>query len=247
MYFVEVRPQPAVGRVLLDVAPAVVGVRLEERHRQVAGQDVIERGNIGRALNRRMSAQRQDAAARASDVAEQQLQNRGRANDLHALRVLRPAHRVADGRRSSPGRKRCRTSPPPSGIASAERRSVARPSPACSARSAVFKTWKTQRGCCSVGSASYVGHLRGFAAAIFAVAAVGVCMTGRVSVADAIFLLRALVQPGLGVVLLLLLVPSGEDAVQILGIAEVLANDRRGVGVVLRRTRGTTCRSPGRS
>ena len=39
-----------------------------------------------------------------SDIAQQQLQNRRRADDLHALGVLRPAHGVADRRRSSPDR-----------------------------------------------------------------------------------------------------------------------------------------------
>ena len=44
-----------------------------------------------------MSAQREDAAAGTPDVAEQQLQNRRRPDDLHAGRVLRPADGVADG------------------------------------------------------------------------------------------------------------------------------------------------------
>ena len=44
-----------------------------------------------------MPAQGKNSAARAADVAQQQLQNRRRANDLHALGVLRPSHGVADG------------------------------------------------------------------------------------------------------------------------------------------------------
>ena len=70
------------------------------RHRQIAGQDVEERRDVGRALDRRVPAQRQDAAARAADVAEQQLDDRGGADVLHADRVLRPADRVAERRRA---------------------------------------------------------------------------------------------------------------------------------------------------
>ena len=40
--------------------------------------------------------QGQDTAARSTDVAKQQLQDSGSADDLHALGMLRPAHCVAD-------------------------------------------------------------------------------------------------------------------------------------------------------
>src|SRR3954463_9833160 len=43
-----------------------------------------------------MAAQREDAAAGAPDIAEQKLQDRSRANDLHADRVLRPTNRIAN-------------------------------------------------------------------------------------------------------------------------------------------------------
>ena len=69
---------------------------VEGGHRQVAGQDVVERRDVGRSLNRGVAAQREDAAARPADVAEQQLQDRGGADDLHADRMLRPADGVAD-------------------------------------------------------------------------------------------------------------------------------------------------------
>src|SRR5205085_3253388 len=58
--------------------------------------DVVERRDVGRALNRCVAAQRHDAAAGTSDVAEQQLQNRRSANRLDAGRMLRPADRVTD-------------------------------------------------------------------------------------------------------------------------------------------------------
>src|SRR5260370_30488117 len=52
-----------------------------------------------------MAAQREDAAARTPDVAEQQLQDGRRANDLRAVTLLRRAERVAD-----------RAGPLPSGV-----------------------------------------------------------------------------------------------------------------------------------
>ena len=64
------------------------------RHVQVARQQVVERRDVGRALDRRVAAQRQDAAARPADVAEQELQDRAGADHLHAGGVLRPADRV---------------------------------------------------------------------------------------------------------------------------------------------------------
>ena len=100
------------GRVRLHVAPEAAGrgVQLEEpleavvrvrvRHRDVAGEDVVERRDVGRPLDRRVAAQREDAAAGAADVAQQQLDDRGGADDLHADGVLRPADRVADRRRA---------------------------------------------------------------------------------------------------------------------------------------------------
>ena len=105
MYLSKFAHKPVCALVLLDVALEVVRVLLEERHGQIAGQNVVQRGNIGGTLNRSVSAQRQNAAAGPSDISEQQLQNRRGADDLHAVRVLRPADRVADGC----GFLRCRT------------------------------------------------------------------------------------------------------------------------------------------
>ncbi len=45
-----------------------------------------------------MAAQGHNAAAGTTDIAEQQLDHGGGANNLHALRLLRPADGVADGR-----------------------------------------------------------------------------------------------------------------------------------------------------
>ena len=63
---------------------------------EIAGQDVEDAGQIGGALDVRMAAQRVHAAAGTADVAEQQLQHRGRADDLRAGAVLRPADGVDD-------------------------------------------------------------------------------------------------------------------------------------------------------
>ena len=96
------------------------GVRV--RHREVAGQDVVERRDVGRALDRGVPAQRQDPAAGAADVAEQQLQDRGGADVLHADRVLRPADRVARTPSCARGRS-SRTAPrPPRGTLARARR-----------------------------------------------------------------------------------------------------------------------------
>ena len=58
---------------------------------------VVQRGDVGRALDGGVAAQGEDAAAGPADVAEQQLQDRRGADHLHAGRVLRPADGVADG------------------------------------------------------------------------------------------------------------------------------------------------------
>ncbi len=68
----------------------VVGIR----HLEIAGENIEHAGKIRRPLDVGMSAQRVDAAAGAPDVAEQQLQHRGRSDDLAAECVLRPADGV---------------------------------------------------------------------------------------------------------------------------------------------------------
>ena len=65
-----------------------------------------------------------------------------------------------------------------------------------------------------------------FAAAVLAVPAAALAIS-RLSRRR----LRAFVQPRLGVVLLLLRIPAGEQAAEIFGVAEVFAQDRGGVGV----------------
>ena len=82
------------GRVRLEVL--LQGLLGGRRRLQVPGQDVEGPGGVGRALDVGVAAEGVDAAARPADVAEQELEHRGRADHLDARRVLRPAERVGD-------------------------------------------------------------------------------------------------------------------------------------------------------
>src|SRR5258708_29639292 len=73
-----------------------MGICAEGWHGQVSGHDVVQSRDIRRSLNRGMTAQRENSSARTSNVPQKQLQNRGRTDDLHAFRMLRPTDRVAD-------------------------------------------------------------------------------------------------------------------------------------------------------
>ena len=96
-YLSKLAHSPVRERCFLMKSFSLWRVFFEERHREIAGQNVVERRNIGRTLNRSMAAQRQNSAARAADIAQQQLQDRRGANDLHALGMLGPADGIADG------------------------------------------------------------------------------------------------------------------------------------------------------
>ena len=93
---VHVAPVAGLGRVHLEeVLERLVRVRV--RHRDVAGEDVVERRDVGRALDRGMTAQRHDPAAGTAHVAEQQLDDRCGPDVLDADGVLGPADRVDEG------------------------------------------------------------------------------------------------------------------------------------------------------
>ena len=97
----HVGPVALARAVRLDVrVEALVPVRV--RHRQVPGQQVEQRRDVAGALDARVAAQRQDAAAGPADVAQEQLEDGRAADVLHADGVLRPAHRVAEGRGAVP-------------------------------------------------------------------------------------------------------------------------------------------------
>ena len=96
MYFGRLCHQPVGTRLDLEELLQRV-VRLERVGlRQIGRQHVVERRDVGAALDAAMAAQRQDAAAGPADIAEQPLDDRRGADDLHAERVMRPADRVAE-------------------------------------------------------------------------------------------------------------------------------------------------------
>ena len=78
------------------------GVRLEigvggRGHFEIAGEQVEDARHVGGALYVGVAAQRVDAAAGASHVAHQELQDGRGADDLRAEAVMRPADGVDDG------------------------------------------------------------------------------------------------------------------------------------------------------
>src|SRR5947209_1439005 len=76
-------------------------MRLWLHHRgwlwHVPGQEIVQRRYIGPTLNGGMPAQGNNASARTHNIAQQQLNDGGGADNLHALRLLGPANRVTDG------------------------------------------------------------------------------------------------------------------------------------------------------
>src|SRR5918997_1274163 len=93
-----VQPPRGGGLRLHVVLPRVVRL-VHVRHRQVAGEDVVEGGYVRRALDRGVAPQGHDPSARTSYVPQEELQDGGGADDLDPLGVLGPADRVAEGRR----------------------------------------------------------------------------------------------------------------------------------------------------
>ena len=94
---VEVRPPSCIRSVFAEVIGERCRVGAESRHRNVAGQDVVERWNVGGSLDRGMTAEGEDPSTRTPDVAEEELEDRRGADDLHAGGMLRPSNRIADG------------------------------------------------------------------------------------------------------------------------------------------------------
>ena len=199
MYLSKLAHQPASALCFLMIVCQRVRVRLEERHRQVAGQDVVQRRDVGRALDRGVAAQRQDPAARPADVAEQQLQDRRGANDLHAFGVLRPSHGVTDRGGLRPARRRGRTPRPPS-------RNSLRGTPQTLdhfgrvAREVPLQHLEHAARMLQRRIGLVLRHLAGFAAAILAVTAACFGMAG---VCRRWLLPGSLVQPGFRIVFLL--------------------------------------------
>src|SRR4029077_3588847 len=89
-----IRPEAGLFRVVIEIVLKSLVALM--RHCQIPGKDVVERRNVSGALDRSVTAQRQNPAARPADVSKQQLQNRSCANDLHALGMLRPTYCIAN-------------------------------------------------------------------------------------------------------------------------------------------------------
>src|SRR5262245_37693363 len=70
------------------------------RHREVAREQIVERRYVGRALDRGVASQREDAAPGTADVSEQELEDARRSDVLRADVVLRPSDGVAEGARA---------------------------------------------------------------------------------------------------------------------------------------------------
>ena len=174
-----------------------------------------------------MSAQRHDAAAGTADVAEQQLKDRCGADDLRPGRMLRPPDGVADRSRL--------VGPRPIDVVTGDAREHV-------ARRTADAFDELRR----VTREVLLQQLVHAARMLERIVAIGADQAGRLPAACVTEQtvparrrlaalsgrLHALVQPGARVVLPLLLVPSGKEPVEILGIAEVFTDDRRGVGVV---------------
>ncbi len=79
-------------------------MRLRVRHGHVARKDVEQGRDVGRALDVRVTAKRQDPAAGPAHVPEQELDDRRGADVLDADGVLRPSDRVDERRRALPTR-----------------------------------------------------------------------------------------------------------------------------------------------
>ena len=193
---------------------------------QIAGQEVVERGDVGRALDGGVAAQGQDAAAGPADVAQQELQDRGRADHLHAGRVLRPADRVADGRRCGPGPRRW-----PERLGDLQERLARRAADLLDHLRRVAGVVPAE----DLEDAARVLQGRVGARRPGQLADPGAEGRGVVELAHRLVagpLARlGVVAPGRRVVLLALGVEAGEEAGEVLGVLELLGDQGRGVGV----------------
>src|SRR5207302_8552221 len=83
------------GNEVLE-ALAVVGVA----HRYVAGQQVVQGGDVGRPLDAGVPSEGEDSPARPAHIAEEELENRRGPDALYSDGVLGPSHGVGKGRRA---------------------------------------------------------------------------------------------------------------------------------------------------
>src|SRR5438876_10885833 len=92
--FRVIRPEAGLFCVVLKIL--LKGFVTFARHGQVAGKNIVKRRNVSGALDRSVTAQRENSTAGPANVAEKKLQDRSRTNDLHSLGMLRPTHGVTN-------------------------------------------------------------------------------------------------------------------------------------------------------
>ena len=228
---------PETGLVRVAHRPQVVveGLLLDGRHRQVTRQQVEQRRDVGAALDRRVTAQRHDAAAGATHVAQQQLEDRRGADELRAQGVLGPAQRVGEaGRALAAGVLRDCVGEVVEvldgdaagllhhlrGVAGVVAAQDLEHRVRVLQRLVLLELPRVQR--LTAGP----GRLRPRRALVLLLLVVALPL--RVAVGA----VGTLVRPGVDVVLPGLRVEAGEQAVEVLGVLEVLVDERRGVRVV---------------
>src|SRR5713101_715942 len=174
-----------------------------------------------------MPAESEDASSRPSDVAEKQLKDRSRSNDLRTFRLLRPTQRIANG--SCLFRARCRAKrlrnfqKPLAGNPAKPFNQLRRVSRIMPFHNLVYTPWMAERGV-----ALAIPEVGGGSSAILVVTGMRSGAPGRrLATLD-----TSPVKPGASVVAPVLSVPTREDASQILRILELLWKNDRSVGVV---------------
>src|SRR5216683_5484351 len=174
-----------------------------------------------------MPAESEDASSRPSDVAEKQLKDRSRANDLRTFRLLRPTQRIANC--SCLFRARCRAKrlrnfqEPLARNPAKPFNQLRRVSRIMPLQNLVYTSWMAERGV-----ALAIPEVGGGSSALLPVTGMRSGAPGRHSAA----LDASPVKPSAFVVTAILSVPAGEDASQIFSILELLCENDRSVGVV---------------
>ena len=222
---VEVRPPPALRAAGGAEPGKALRLLVRRWHGEVAGQQVVQRRDVGRPLDRRVPAQGEDASAGPPDVAEQQLQDRGRPDDLHARAVLGPAHRVAErggALTAGVGHERLGHGEQVGARDPADPldhlRRVAAEVPLEDLEHAA----RVLEGLVAADVADEHAGTRLLGEGLRGVLAHA---GGRRHLATLVHPRRAVVHAGVGI-------ESGEQPAEVLRVAEVLVHDRRGVGVV---------------
>jgi hypothetical protein len=229
-------------RVGLHVAPVAArrgvtlhellqtGVRVGVGHGDVAGQDVEEGGDIGRALDGRVPPQGHDAAAGPTYVAQEELDDGGGADVLDAVGMLRPSDRVGEGGGPIPARVVAHR------IADPQEEVLGDAAHLLNHLRGVAGVVPLQDLEDAAGVLEGLVHLRGLAVLEGAALRVVGLLAGRPALlapSGRALSLHALVLPGRRIVGARLGIPAGEDAVEVLRVRESLAHDDGRVGVSL--------------